>query len=53
MASIRLNEWGLWNNSWVKNPPVYPLAPGRKTLDHLYPTFHDLSGWATYIFKIS
>ena len=21
MASIRLNEWGLWNNSWVKKPP--------------------------------
>ena len=21
MASIRLNEWGLWNNSQVKKPP--------------------------------
>ena len=24
-------EWGLWNNSWVKNLPVRPLAPRRKT----------------------
>ena len=24
-------EWRLWNNSWVKNLPVRPLAPRRKT----------------------
>ena len=32
-------EWGLWNNSWVKNLPVRPLAPRRKTPGQLYPTF--------------
>ena len=34
-----LSEWGLWNNSWVKNLPVRPLAPRRKTPGQLYPTF--------------
>ena len=28
---------GLWNNSWVKNLPVRPLAPRRKTAGQLYP----------------
>ena len=37
-------EWGLWNNSWVKNLPVRPLAPRRKTLVQLYPSFYDLPG---------
>ena len=37
-------EWGLWNNSWVKNLPVRPLAPGRKTPVQLYPSFYDLPG---------
>ena len=32
-------EWGLWNNSCVKNLPVRPLAPRRKTPGQLYPTF--------------
>ena len=32
-------EWGLWNNSWVKNLPVRPLAPRRKTPGQLYPAF--------------
>ena len=30
-------EMGLWNNSWVKNLPVRPLAPRRKTPGQLYP----------------
>ena len=34
-----LSEWGLWNNSWVKNLPVRPLAPWRKTPGQLYRTF--------------
>ena len=34
-----LSEWGLWNNSWVKNLPVRPLAPRRKTPGQLYPAF--------------
>ena len=51
MASI--NEWGLWNNSWVKNLLVRPLAPGRKTPGQLHPTFNDLPGWAILIPKIS
>ena len=34
-----LSEWGLWNNSWVKNLPVRPLAPRRKTPGQLYPSF--------------
>ena len=38
-------EWGLWNNSWVKNLPVRPLAPRRKTPGQLYPAFNDLPGW--------
>ena len=53
MASIRLNEWGLWNNSWVKNLLVRPLAPGRKTPGQLHPTINDLPGWAIFIPKIS
>ena len=53
MASIRLNECGLWNNSWVKNLLVRPLAPGRKTPGQLHPTFNDLPGWAILIPKIS
>ena len=28
---------GSWNNSWVKNLPVRPLAPRRKTPGQLYP----------------
>ena len=32
-------EWRLRNNSWVKNLPVRPLAPRRKTPGQLYPTF--------------
>ena len=39
MFKKMLCEWGLWNNSWVKNLPVRPLAPGRKTPGQLYPTF--------------
>ena len=34
-----LSEWGLWNNSWVKNLPVRPLAPRRKPPGQLYPAF--------------
>ena len=34
-----LSEWGLWNNSWVKNLPVRPLAPRRKTPGQLCPAF--------------
>ena len=30
-------EMGSWNNSWVKNLPVRPLAPRRKTPGQLYP----------------
>ena len=37
-------EWGLWNNSWVKNLPVRPLAPRRKTPVQLNPSFYDLPG---------
>ena len=37
--SKMLSEWGLWNNSWVKNLPVRPLAPRRKTPGQLYPAF--------------
>ena len=37
-------ERGLWNNSWVKNLPVRPLAPRRKTPVQLYPPFYDLPG---------
>jgi len=40
------SEQGLWNNSWVKNLPVRPLAPRRKTPGQLYPMFKDLPGWA-------
>ena len=32
-------EMGLWNNSWVKNLPVRPLAPRRKTAGQQYPIF--------------
>ena len=39
MFKKMLCEWGLWNNSWVKNLPVRPLAPRRKTPGQLYPTF--------------
>jgi len=39
-------EQGLWNNSWVKNLPVCPLAPRRKTPGQLYPVFKGLPGWA-------
>ena len=28
---------GLWNNSWVKNLPVHPLAPRRKAPGQLNP----------------
>ena len=34
-----LSEWGLWNNSWVKNLPIRPLAPRRATQGQLYSTF--------------
>ena len=34
-----LMNGGLWNNSWVKNLPVRPLAPRRKTPGQLYPAF--------------
>ena len=33
----KLTEMGSWNNSWVKNLPVRPLAPSRKTPGQLYP----------------
>ena len=33
----KLNKLGSWNNSWVKNLSVRPLAPRRKTPDQLYP----------------
>ena len=46
-------EWGLWNNSWVKNLPVRPLAPRRKTPGQLYPAFNDLPGWVRNILKPS
>ena len=46
-------EWGLWNNSWVKNLPVRPLAPRRKTPGQLYPAFSDLPGWVRNILKPS
>ena len=39
MFKEMLCEWGLWNNSWVKNFPVRPLAPTRRTPGQLYPTF--------------
>ena len=39
MSKKKLCEWGLWNNSWVKNRPIRPLAPKRKTPGQLYPTF--------------
>ena len=39
LCEKKLIEWGLWNNSWVKNLPVRPLAPRRKTPGQLYPTF--------------
>ena len=39
MFKEMLCEWGLWDNSWVKNLPVRPLAPRRKTPGQLYPTF--------------
>ena len=42
-------EWGLWNNSRVKNLPVRPLAPRRKTPGQLYPAFNDLPGWVRNI----
>ena len=51
-ASIQTWRWkqnlteGLWNNSWVKNLPVRPFAPGRKTPGQLYPLTKDLPGWA-------
>jgi len=45
-AISRLSELGLWNNSWVKNLPVRPLAPRRKTPGQLYPMFKGLLGWA-------
>ena len=46
-------EWGLWNNSWVKNLPVRPLAPRRKTPGQLYPAFIDLPGWVRNSLKWS
>ena len=39
MFKEMLCEWGLWDNSWVKNLPVRPLAPRRRTPGQLYPTF--------------
>ena len=36
ISKKKLSEWGLWNNSWVKNLPV---RPRRKTPGQLYPTF--------------
>ena len=35
----------LWNNSWVKNLLVGPLAPWRKTPGQLNPSIKDRSGW--------
>ena len=34
VSKKKLCEWGLWNNSWVKNLPICPLAPRRKTPGH-------------------
>ena len=48
---LTADEWGLWNNSWVKNLPVRPLAPRRKTPGQLYPAFNDLPGRVRYILK--
>ena len=39
-------EWGLWNNSWVKNLPVRPLAPRRKTPVQLYPHSMTPRAWS-------
>ena len=39
LCEKKFSEWGLWNNSWVKNLPVRPLAPRRKTPGQLYPAF--------------
>ena len=39
MFKKMLCEWALWNNSWVKNLPIRPLAPRRKTPGQLTPTF--------------
>ena len=41
-----MGERGLWNNSWVKNLPVSPLALRRKTPGQLYPTFRPPTGRA-------
>ena len=43
---------GLWNNSWVKNLPVHPLAPRRKTPGQLNPTSKDLPGWVNKVMRI-
>ena len=39
MFKEMLCEWGMWDNSWVKNLSVRPLAPRRRTPGQLYPTF--------------
>ena len=44
MASIRLNEWGLWNNSWVKNPLYIHLHLGGKPWTSCTP--HSMTSWA-------
>ena len=36
-----------WNNSWMKNLLVRPLAPRRKTPGQLNPSIDDLPGWVT------
>ena len=37
----------------MKNLPVRPLAPRRKTPGQLYPAFNDLPGWVRNILKPS
>ena len=47
---------GLWSNSWVKNLPVRPLAPRRKTPGQLYPAFRPPGQgqkfWIIFIIRI-
>ena len=42
-AKLQMKE-ELWNNSWVKNLPVRPLAPRGKTPGQLNPSIQDLPG---------
>ena len=40
----KLTDMRLWNSSWVKNLPVRPVTPRRKTPGQLYTIYNDHLG---------